>query len=333
MKNFLIIYHSEDNDGLVSAAIIETFIRKSHKSPVIHYLPADYNILSQMTQLDIDVLNESYDSIIMTDISFNNVKMMKYINKVLGNKLTWIDHHLPAIKSSNSNDCININGLRRTDCSAILLAFEYFYDQFGVNKNNGDIPEIFRILSAWDSFTYEKENYTLEYVRNVNKGFTETFNLDYELIYVFVSGIINLWESSNNNYDEYNKAVQSNILSCYDLGCKLNNYDDKKIKRIIDTYGDFGWTVNGRTACALFMQDATNSLMFSSFKDKIDNGIVFKRKNDGNWVMSLYNTNNDDKFHCGEYLKEHYGGGGHGGAAGCTLTQKNFIKMLNTKKV
>ena len=48
--------------------------------------------------------------------------------------------------------------------------------------------------------------------------------------------------------------------------------------------------------------------------------------------LSLYNTNRDDhSFHCGDYLKKNYGGGGHEGAAGAQITETQFIKILKTK--
>ena len=73
--------------------------------------------------------------------------------------------------------------------------------------------------------------------------------------------------------------------------------------------------------------------MFKTVKDKIKNGIVFKRLKDGNWGISLYNANLDDTFHCGEYLKNKYNGGGHLGAAGCQISEEQFIEILKTHEI
>ena len=73
--------------------------------------------------------------------------------------------------------------------------------------------------------------------------------------------------------------------------------------------------------------------MFESCKDYSDNGIIFKRNQDTTWTISLYNTNNEDEFHCGEYLKKKYKGGGHKGAAGCTISEKKFLKILKNKRI
>ena len=87
------------------------------------------------------------------------------------------------------------------------------------------------------------------------------------------------------------------------------------------------------------LQDKVTGDMFKSVIDTCANGIVFKHEKNGNWVVSLYNIDsegkhwNNDYFHCGEFMKEHYKGGGHPGAAGCTLTEAQFIKVLKSKTI
>ena len=83
----------------------------------------------------------------------------------------------------------------------------------------------------------------------------------------------------------------------------------------------------------MFTQGPSNSVMFSSVKDKVDNGIVFKRDKSGSWVISLYNTTDGDEFHCGDYMKKRYNGGGHSGAAGGTVSERDFIKILKDKRI
>ena len=106
-------------------------------------------------------------------------------------------------------------------------------------------------------------------------------------------------------------------------------------KKIIADYGDGGWLIENtnRKCIVVFIQGQTSSIMFDSVKHLYSNAAVFKRTPTGDWVMSLYNTNKNDTFHCGEYLKEKYNGGGHQGASGCTLSESKFLKMLKTKTI
>ena len=81
---YLIIYHKEDNDGVFSAAIAIAYIKQQYgEDAVIDTIPADYVHLASMTKEDIDNWAKTYDNVIMTDISFNDVKMMKYIYEVI----------------------------------------------------------------------------------------------------------------------------------------------------------------------------------------------------------------------------------------------------------
>ena len=329
MKKFLIIYHRDDNDGVFSAAIAEKYLTMNNESLIIERMPSDYVSLSKVRKDDIAEWPEKYASVIMTDISFSDAKMMKYLYNTLGNKLIWIDHHAPIIKASFTNGFSNANGERSTVRSAILLAFKFFFDPIDERYNTKKVPELFRMLSAWDSFTYENEGYELDYVRDVNKGVTEEFELIYGRVYGFVDNLINDWIK----YVDTSVNFEAENNHFFFKGHTLNEYDDRLARRMIESYGDMSWTVNGESACALFVQQQTSSLMFKSITDKTRHGIVFKRIPDGKWGVSLYNTRENDKFHCGDYLRKKYNGGGHAGAAGCVLTESQFIELLSTKQL
>lgn len=328
-KNVLIIYHKEDNDGLFSAAIIVNYFIHSYNIPRnnITTIGVDYDDLSNISDMQTNDWKDKYDYFIMTDISFNMNKKMVQLKNDFGNKFFWFDHHAPIIKESFRLKFNDIQGERDTNNSAILLAYKYFYDPLGEKTFNGKAPELFRILSAYDSWTYEREGYSQEYVMAVNKAVTYTYNLDldkcidvcYKVLYTDV--ITNL-----------------DIASFYTIGSGLINYDKSVYKNLINYYGDFSWKLiddngNERKLCVLFYQAPTGSYVFESAKDKIDSGVIFKRLRNGNWVISLYNVRNEDEFHCGEYCKKKYKGGGHKGAAGCQVTEAKFKKMLKSKTI
>lgn len=337
MKKYLIIYHREDNDGVVSGSLFYDYLttKLNVNKSEIALLPSDYNSLAQFEkQHPIETLKEEYENIIMTDISFNDVKYMKKIYKEFDNRFIWCDHHKPIIDESWREHFNDVAGVRNTTKSAILCVYEYLYDAFNERYNKKDIPEIFRLLSAWDSWSYEREGYEFEYVKAINKAYTIRFNLDFDLVVKHVHDIIKHWEENHENIFDKQEY--------FDYGMILNNYDDIVMEGIIKTSGDCSWQVqfedNGKglplfhKACAIFHQGATNSTMFKCLKNKgINHGLVFKHSPNGNWVMSMYNINEDECTHCGEFLKKKYNGGGHKGAAGCTFTEAQFIKILNNK--
>lgn len=356
MYKYLLIYHREDNDGVFSASIIYDYLitKLGVNKDEIYLLGADYNFLAkwQADHKDLKKVHEEYARILMTDISFNDPKYMKQIYDEYNNDFIWCDHHAPIIKASSEYKFDNCPGIRNTQKSAILCVYEFLYDPFNVKYslvNNSPysnievFPEYLRILSAWDSWSYEREGYEKDYARHVNKGTTIYFNLDINKVLPIVHDIISYYRDQHP--DKSLLIDQQNIRNkMYDLGKSLNDYDDITMENIIKESGDCSWKVRfededrGRplyhSACAIFHQGATNSIMFQSLKKKgINHGLVFKHQSDGNWTMSMYNIDDNEWTHCGDFLKERYNGGGHKGAAGCTFTQDQFIEILKKKEL
>lgn len=327
MKKYLIIYHDVDNDGLFSMAIIYHYLISVLKAckDDIELLGAEYE---KLKSVNIQELCDNYEYIYLTDVSFQEFDKIKYLYDNKGDKFCWIDHHAPIIKQSINEGYNNISGIRNIEKSALLNAYQYFYDKNNINYNEKNISiELLRILSGMDSFTYEKEGYDIDYVRAVNTGVTNTFNLDPYKIIEFII------EYFSNNEVEWHKKI---IKDYYNYGLSFNIVEQQQYDKLISDYGqEYSINADGRTAIALFIQGPTSSLIFRSIKDSYTNGIVFKHLKNGNWGISLYNTDikYDQEFHCGEYLKNMYNGGGHAGAAGCQVTEDEFIKILKNKKI
>lgn len=326
-KKYLIIYHKEDNDGLFSCGItLNYLINELHlTNNDIELFGGSYNDLYKMSE-NFSQWKDLYKSIIIVDISFPG-KFMKQLYDIYGNNFIWIDHHLPIIKESFKHKFDSCNGIRQTDRSALALTYRFFYDQLDEKFQNKTINKLLHVLSSYDSWTYEEQGYTLDYVNAINKYINYNYNLDIDSIYCLCYDIL-----YNNNIDNIFVDI------CYDKGKILLNYDKYNYENLINNYGDFDWVIdypknefNKRSACAVFIQGPSSSIMFESKENIIDNGIVFKRNPEGSWTISLYNSNKEDEFHCGEYLKKKYKGGGHKGAAGCTVTEKQFLKILKTK--
>lgn len=358
-SKILIIYHKEDNDGLFSMAIAYNYLQYELKlsSDNIDIMGADYDSLNHISNdiieneiTELDRIIEKYDFVIMTDISFNNFSYMKKLYEKLGNSFIWIDHHAPVIKQSVIEKVDGIQGWRDSSRSAILNMYRFFYDPFDNAYVSKDKKiELFRILSAWDSFSFEREGYSKSYVMHVNTGINNTYMLEPWKIINLVYGII-YPNTESDNGGEYRERVSEDeieygigddyvvndeyyhlINEMYYEGEKYNTVQDAKNRNIVKTYGEPWKLQNGRTALVIFMSCATSSLWFSEVENVYDNGIAFKHLKNGSWSVSIYNTSDDDTFDCGVYMKEHYHGGGHRGAAGCQLSEEQFIDILKKK--
>lgn len=348
INKYLIIYHKEDNDGVFSAALFYDYLINNLNiaDNNIDQLPADYNMLSTFSKsMKVEELHEKYNTIIMTDISFNDCKYMKSLYKEFGNNFIWCDHHAPIIHLSFENHFSDIIGIRDTQRSAILNVWKYLYDQFDEAYNAKKVPELLRILSAYDSWSYEREGYEFEYVRNINKATTIKYDLSLSKACEVVHNLVGVYvknEPTGNMSEVFKDGPL--IEQLHELGKQLNEYDDIVYKDIIKNVGDTSWQVRfededrGRPlfhkACAIFHQGQTSSTIFKSLKKTdIEHGLVFKHSPNGNWTLSMYNIRDESWVHCGDFLREKYKGGGHKGAAGCTLTQEQFIKILKSKTI
>lgn len=327
MKKYLIVYHYEDNDGCLSAAMVEDYIKhiiNKGKETIIDRYPANYNKLSDEFEGQPNHFNQyfsQYDVVVMTDISFNNPELMKKLRDIT--QLVWIDHHKPIIDASYKYKFDEITGIRDTGRSAILNMYKYLYDPFDVEYNDKMIPTILRYLSGWDSWTYEKEGLNFEDCRAVNEGVNINYRLDVDKMIDGMDFFLRSGQASPHLY--YLKSIGEESI-------KIKDENDRKF---CEKCCESGWRIGvDRTAVACVTSGGTNSVMFKSLKGKADNAIVFKRESNGNWIISLYNIDSDHSFHCGDYLKKVYNGGGHEGAAGCTIKDIDMIhKMFKEKAI
>lgn len=325
----LICYHKEDNDGVFSGALLYNYCvynLQCEKEDIV-LLGLNYNESKSINSKTLKAWREVYNHLFITDFSLP-IPFMKRAHKLWGNCFLWFDHHKPVIEASmrsSAGKLCECRGERCIDRSAILCVYKYLYDPFDSDRldNPNNIPELLRILSGWDSFTYEKEGFTLDYVRKVNYGITHLFNLD----------IIEVARALQFNDKDDMERLKNRA---YNVGKILVDDENIRMANIIKNSGDMEWKIEDseghiRTACAIFNEGPSNSQMFDSVKDKVKNGIVFKRNSDGTWTVSLYNIIDKDTWHVGNFCREKYKGGGHQGAGGFQIKQSKMIALLRSK--
>ena len=344
-KKVLIVYHSEDNDGVCSAAIVKAFLQCSeywgydNPSYSIQTLGVTHSELKQMWENfnnhvcigDNPVANietwEKQDMLFMVDISFGDTKPMNLLYEHFKYNFFWCDHHKPIIDVSKSEPFGNARGVRKIEQSALLNTWEFMCNLLEVNYEPSNW---LKMLSDYDSWAWASmDKYKDEAAReelfcfNTGVSFKSNLNVDW-----FVEWIV------ENIYWFGDHGVRA--TECMTAGVTIRTHDKRRLGKAIQENGDCGWIANGEKTCAVITTEYINSLMFSEFvKDKdVKHGAVFKKNaTTDNWTLSLYNLSNDDTFHCGKYLKEKYGGGGHLGAAGCVLDNETAFNMIKTRKI
>lgn len=136
----LVVYHSEDYDGICSREIVKKIY------PNAEYLGFTYGDTIP-TNLN------SFDQLILVDITFPPDIMLS-----IKDRLTWVDHHITAIQDSEKNGYSGVPGIRKVGEGACSLAWKYFM--------KSPVPKAVSLLSAydvWDKGKYDWERETLPF--------------------------------------------------------------------------------------------------------------------------------------------------------------------------
>lgn len=278
MRTIMIcIYHSRDLDGWMSAAIVKL------KYPDTELLGWDYG---QPLPSWEDVIDGH--KVVMVDVSFPPETMMLYHQF---NDLTWIDHHISAIKDMAAAADYIIPGIRDTSKAACELAWEYFFP-------NQRMPELVRLLGRYDCFGHKgtpEERRVMEFQYGARQ-------------------LINSAELALANLEVSAKGERYDSIICDDIlnnGAAIYDYlltDARNIYKRI-----FPINIDGyKFACV--NQDRFNPASFGIdyHADGYD-GFACFWYNGKHYNYSLYNDNG--KVDCSELAKAR-GGGGHRGASG-----------------
>lgn len=344
----LIIYHREDNDGVCSAGIVKACYKKMFEDKGVSFMTVgvnyadltrkweEYRAASQKSQEEADKTSigkwKNCDEVWMCDISFNELEAMDWLYSVWGTRFHWCDHHKPVIDSSEDMAFGRSKGIRDTKQSALMNTWQHiFTDTEESAKIKNSKPSAYmEMLSDYDSWAHSwkeeyKEKWRVEQLFDTNTGFTLKSNLSVKWYTDWITDWIN-----GDILKHLNTGTE-----CREYGNTARQLDKARQDRAVNAHGDMSWRIlhYSRPLCMIFTTERMNSQSFN-LPDGIKNAATLKydAKN-AKWIMSLYNMDENDDFHCGNFLKTYYGGGGHKGAAGCTLETSQVAKMIQLKYI
>jgi len=268
------IYHSADLDGYSSGAIIKK------KYPNAKLIGWDYG----------NPIPDLPDGakVIMSDISFPMEKMYHIANKC---DLTWIDHHISAIKACDEFFAPNVVAINfRAVLNSTISACELTWGELFPNDR---LPESIRLLGTYDSW----RNDNLEYWENKVMPFQYGMRLICNSPKNFPQELF--WDIS------FVEAVTENGELIISYQKEQNELQCRKASFEIEWNG---------LKCICLNGGGFNSLVFGSVYDESKHDVMMPFQFNGKkWTISLYSTK--DEIDCSEIAKT-MGGGGHKGAAG-----------------
>jgi oligoribonuclease NrnB/cAMP/cGMP phosphodiesterase (DHH superfamily) len=299
------VYHNADLDGLCSAAIVNYWWKQRESSSDLVLLGADYKRTDEEWEklfLEICDKGKHAKSLIMADFSMPMKWMFKL--KEAFDDFTWLDHHKSAIEEAEKVGFYTCSILR-IGTGACELTWEFFF------QDVKPLPEGVELLSLYDVWKHEDYRVLPFQYGMRAEGDTSPENLkmwsrvfeDYEYGWMYAT------VSEGETIIRYEAIMNRKYAEAHAFETEL----------WLNVYGK---PINLRAIC--INRGMSGAKLFDGLydEDKHDIMVLFSRKNNGNWTVSLYSTK--DEVDCSVIAKE-FGGGGHARAAGFIQRYFNFV--------
>lgn len=326
--NKVIIFHHNDNDGIVSASVLIKTIRDKQFIPrcKINTIMVDYTMILEDLVDEKDIENSI---IYFLDYSFSNEINREWLLKLLSRKdceVIWIDHHKTSIEMSSMPAYKDIKGCRSEHGSGAMLT-QIYCDLFYTTINRFECNKLLAIETINDLDFYTNlfpVSYFIrlidDYDRWANKlADSRAFHYGADIgTDPFSDNLIGVTGYLSEKY-YYNK-----VLNSIKKGHTILDYEMKQNKEFhMDMYS-FEFTIvafNRKYKC-IGLNRKGNSLMFGDTINEYDIVCPFFF-NGEKWTYSLF-TNKDD-INC-EAIARLFDGGGHRKAAGFVSESLLFKK-------
>jgi oligoribonuclease NrnB/cAMP/cGMP phosphodiesterase (DHH superfamily) len=296
------MYHLADLDGHCSGALARFFCEIEGSYPCMFPMNYGYKVPEEIFGMD---------NVVMLDFSLD-YDSMSGLKEVFGDNFVWIDHHGPAINEMLE---LFIHGKQKTGEAACELAWKYYAPSFKETKGL-DMPELVELLGRYDvwdqsdSTRWSEEILPFQYGMRVmetcpKRNYAWWQDRFKEYIYPGASAF------------ENKKRLYRVITEKQRDGRVILEYQKQQDRKYMDAYA-FDCKFRGQPAVAV-NRGMINSRSFESVYNPVIHTfmIAFSRKSNGKYIVSVYSE--EEGIHCGIIAKE-YGGGGHAGAAGFTLS-------------
>lgn len=250
------------------------------------------------------------DRVVITDYSLTNEQYRQLLDLVGAfGSVTWIDHHITAIKRYNDDPELELKGIHSTRFCGAALAYLFYeanvtqseIDRMAYDQLLEMLPYWLQLVDAWDCWKVDSP---------VRKD-AELLNmaLANQLSIPLIDEMVNNPErideyiETGRTYEEFRDSWAEHFREKYMFDRMLS-----------------GWLFNTPRdvkVCVLNIGCAS-SKYFGELISEYDVCIT-ECFNGEQWVVSFYSEKED--IDC-SYAANVFGGGGHKGAAGCTFNQQ-----------
>lgn len=323
MKNAAVFYHKADLDGVMSGVIAKYYL--SPRREVVDLIPIDYgdDFIKALPKDE-----KEYDEIYVIDVSDR-----KLFEK-LGHKITWIDHHkviedkeFPPVKDRH---CM-------IGVAACRLALRYFTDinyhfdtpEYYKNRVNPNEPWVVTLAGEYD--IWDKSSLLAE---RFNFGVIDISFERVELLFKQTKAIYAptdkykdskfLKDNKNTSSPEKDFAWIEHLINKGEGALEYIRSTDKRVAGV------------PVTICFNNDNNGVSTARGVSYNTHIKTSLIHDLKDDEQFTM-VWNYHGGDKVKVSFYsdkidvsnIANRFGGGGHKGAAGCSIDIPEFVKILS----
>lgn len=293
----LIIYHSEDLDGICSRDVVKRWAKTNNY---------DTTCLGWTHGQPMPEIPEHYTYVVIADIMLDIPTMtaLHERHSLDKQRVIWIDHHYTSIELAKANQLTRFAGIQEVGKGACELCWSYFFSP-------DNVPLVVQLLSAYDVWDKQRFNWRLD-----------TLPFQY--------GMRTFDHISEVLLDpEYciGLSTSQEINEICNRGIKILQYLSSKYKKDVEISA-FEAEVCGYDTLCINSQDA-GSQIFESVKDSKYSLFLVFRYSGLNYKFSIYAAGGYD-VDCGQIAKS-FGGGGHKGAAGWEFTPSETSEFLRTR--
>ena len=265
-------FHSSDLDGHCSGALVKLMYPECTMVPINYGQP-----------LLIDKLKQ-HNRIFMVDFSFKPQDMIKLKNRF---HLTWLDHHISAIRDSEEHGYSDLSGKRDTNLAGCELTWNYLWP-------NQEMPKFVHYLGRYDVWDHYNEDILyFQYGMRTRQTWPDK----------------GIWSNLYINGDKTFNEIKNTGKIIYQYESELN-------ARICKAQS---YTINfeGYNALVLNRGYCNSSVFDSIFNPDIHDFVIAYSRYPDCWRVSLYQNDNKKDFDLDlSVFAKKRGGGGHAGAAG-----------------
>lgn len=297
MKTAHIIYHRKDLDGFCSGAIARMWAEQEGYQ--VKMIGWDYND----PRLDDSLLD--VELLIITDLSLPIDQMKK-----LDYRTRWIDHHRSAIKDSIEHGYNNLLGSRKEGDSAACLTWMYFFEDFRQTENYSLLPRLVYWVDRYDVWKQDVGD---------SISFDEVIHIQ-NMLRVYFEDPKD--QHQFNHWCHFLRTQEDPSITFgmeADLINKIIKDGEERIAKnhfTIPSWEGYSWTA---------LNAGGGSKVLKSVDTSKTDGIMMFTFNGDRWVFSLYGEKGFDF----SIIAKSYGGGGHAGACGFSMTNDQFVGFLN----